>query len=55
MKTQLLKLTLSQNGGTNNIHIVRVINERLQGLKTFTSKKSMEAAEKRAVKFQEKL
>lgn len=55
MKTQLLKTFSSYGGGTNNLNVVHVVNDRLQILKTFTSLISVDKAEKRAMRYQNKL
>ena len=51
MKTQIVKTFSNFKGGTNNLNTAQVLNDRLQVIKSFTSLKSMETVEKKAIKF----
>lgn len=50
----IIRSFASTEGGTNNLHIAIVVNDRLQQVRIFTSKGSIERAEKRAIKFMKK-
>lgn len=47
----VLKDYASINGGVNNLYVAKLVNHRMQNVKSFTSKLSFEAANKRAEKY----
>jgi len=52
---QILRYYINHKGGTNNLFVCRIINSRLQTIKTFTGEKAQERAFKYAKKHKKAL